>query len=156
MVFVSNFHCAFFFLSNWIFTNVYIIYINKLHNGKHWLYYIFHPFQSAQFSFSFSRSVIYILNTFLIVAILLWSKFYFPPCYDALNTQIHSLLVMFFLRDDHIFFSPKFRPFEKKVKKERQMMTDYPMTDKINIGECRVHLWARRHQKETDSVPILK
>lgn len=35
-------------------------------------------------------------------------------------------------------------------------MTDYPMTDKINIGECRVHLWARRHQKETDSVPILK
>lgn len=103
MVFVSNFHCASFVFSNCICTNVYIIYINKLHNGKHWLYYVFHLFQSAQFSFSFSLSVIYILNTFLILAILLRSKFYFPPCYDAINAQLHSPLVTFFLRGDHIF-----------------------------------------------------
>lgn len=34
------------------------------------------------------------------------------------------------------FSVPKLRPFEKKVKTERQMMTDY--LDTINIGECGV------------------
>lgn len=37
----------------------------------------------------------YILITFLILAILLRPKPHFPPCYNALNTQIHSLLVIF-------------------------------------------------------------
>lgn len=37
------------------------------------------------------------------LAILLSSKSSFPPCRNALNTQMHSLLVMGFLRGDHIF-----------------------------------------------------
>lgn len=34
------------------------------------------------------------------------------------------------------------------------MKTDYP--EKMTIGECGVYLWARGHQKEISSVPILK
>lgn len=33
-------------------------------------------------------------------------------------------------------------------------MTDYP--DVINIGECGLYLLEKGHQKQTDSVPILK
>lgn len=31
------------------------------------------------------------------------SEPYFPPCYNALNTQIHSLQLMMFLNGDQIF-----------------------------------------------------
>lgn len=46
----------------------------------------------------------YILITFLILVLLMKSRPNFPPCYNALNTQIHSLLVMLFLRGHHIFW----------------------------------------------------
>lgn len=52
-----------------------------------------------------------------------------------------------------LFSSPKLRPFEKKVKKERQM-TDDLMADKVNTGEYGVYLWTRAHQEGTDSMPI--
>lgn len=100
-----NFTVCFFFFSNSIFTNVYIIYINKLHHGNASVVLHLLPLSNLLILFSFfSLCDLYIHITFLMLAILLRSKSYFPPCYNALNTQIHSLLVMIFLRGDHIFW----------------------------------------------------
>lgn len=105
MVFVSNFQYVLFFFSNSIFTNVYIIYINKMHHGNASVVLHLLPLSYLLILLSFfSLCDLYILITFLIWAILLRSKSYFPPCYNALNTQIHSLLGMIFLRGDHIFW----------------------------------------------------
>lgn len=51
----------------------------------------------------FPFSLIYVLIIFLILPLLLKSKSYSPPCYNALNTWIHSLLLMLVLRGGHIF-----------------------------------------------------
>lgn len=45
----------------------------------------------------FPFSLIYVLIIFLILPLLLKSKSYCPPCYNALNTWIHSLLLMLVL-----------------------------------------------------------
>lgn len=51
----------------------------------------------------FPFSLIYVLIIFLILPRLLKPKSYSPPCYNALNTWIHSLLLMLVLRGGHIF-----------------------------------------------------
>lgn len=48
-------------------------------------------------------SLIYALIIFLILPRLLKSKSYSPPCCNALNTWIHSLLLMLVFRGGHIF-----------------------------------------------------
>lgn len=97
----SNFHCVLFLLNS-IFTTVYIIYINKLHNGSLLVALSLTPLPIHSVLLSF-LSVVYILIAFLIYTILMHSKLYFPPCHNALNTRIHSLLVVIFLTGDQIF-----------------------------------------------------
>lgn len=58
MVFVSNFHCAFFF-SNCIFTSVYIIYINKLRNGNTLVVLRLSPFPISSVLFFLSLCDLY-------------------------------------------------------------------------------------------------
>lgn len=91
MVLISNFHGVLFFNSS-IFTNVYIIYINQLHNGTPVALRL--PPTPIHSVLCFPLSPLSILITFNILAILLHSKPCFPQYHNALNTQIHSLLVM--------------------------------------------------------------
>lgn len=98
----SNFHYVLFLLNNSIFTTVYIIYIDKLHNGSLPVALSVTPLLIRSILLSF-LSVVYILSTFLIYAILMHSTLSFPPCHNALNTRIHSLLVVIFPIGDQTF-----------------------------------------------------
>lgn len=87
---VTNFHAVIFF-RNSIFTNVYIIYINKLHHGNTLAVLRSSPFLIHLLLFFF-LSFCALDSQHVPLAILLGCKSSFPTYDDALNMQIHILL----------------------------------------------------------------